>query len=95
MDLDGDGIGDILSGSYDGELYFFKGKGKREFAAPVKLQRDGQNINLGASSTVFAIRVKGKSKVELELEARLRDMQVTSAVLTPDEILENYNLGVS
>ena len=61
----------------------------------MKLQRDGQNINLGASSTVFAIRVKGKSKVELELEARLRDMQVTSAVLTPDEILENYNLGVS
>ena len=55
MDFDGDGIGDILSGSYPGELYFFKGKGKGEFAAPVKLQRDGKAINLGPSSTVFAV----------------------------------------
>ena len=33
MDLDGDGIGDLLTGSWPGELYFFKGKGKGEFAA--------------------------------------------------------------
>lgn len=65
MDLDGDGIGDILSGSYDGELYFFKGKGKGEFAASVKLQRDGQNINLGASSTVFAVDWRGTGRLDL------------------------------
>lgn len=34
MDFDGDGILDLLSGSYDpGEVYLFRGKGKGEFAA--------------------------------------------------------------
>jgi hypothetical protein len=65
VDFDGDGIGDILSGSYDGDLYFFKGKGQGQFAAPVKLQRDGQNINLGASSTVFAVDWRGTGRLDL------------------------------
>ena len=65
MDLDGDGIGDILSGSFPGELYFFKGKGKDAFAAPLKLQREGKNINLGASSTVFAVDWRGTGNLDL------------------------------
>jgi hypothetical protein len=65
VDLDGDGIGDILSGSYDGDLYFFKGQGKGEFAAPVKLQREGKAINLGASSTVFAVDWRGTGRLDL------------------------------
>jgi hypothetical protein len=65
VDFDGDGIGDILSGSYDGDLYFFKGKGKGKFAAPVKLQRDGKTINLGASSTVFAADWRGTGRLDL------------------------------
>jgi hypothetical protein len=65
VDFDGDGIGDILSGSYDGDLYFFKGKGQGEFAAPVKLQRDGHDINLGASSTVFATDWRGTGRLDL------------------------------
>ena len=65
MDLDGDGIGDILSGSFPGELYFFKGKGKGEFAAPVRLQRRGKDINLGASSTVFAADWRGTGRLDL------------------------------
>jgi hypothetical protein len=65
VDLDGDGIGDILSGSYEGDLYFFKGKGKGEFAPPVKLQRDGKDINLGASSTVFAADWRGTGRLDL------------------------------
>ncbi|HEV3260407.1 MAG TPA: FG-GAP-like repeat-containing protein [Gemmataceae bacterium] len=65
MDLDGDGIGDVLTGCYLGELYFFKGKGKGEFAAPVKLQRDGKDINLGASSTVFAADWRGTGRLDL------------------------------
>ena len=65
MDLDGDGIGDILTGCFSGELYFFKGKGKGEFAAPVKLQRDGKDINLGPSSTVFAADWRGTGRLDL------------------------------
>jgi hypothetical protein len=65
VDFDGDGIGDILTGSYPGELYFFKGEGKGQFAAPVKLQRDGKNINLGPSSTVFAVDWRGTGRLDL------------------------------
>jgi hypothetical protein len=65
VDLDGDGKGDILTGSYPGPLYFFKGKGKGEFAAPVKLQRDGKDINLGPSSTVFAADWRGTGRLDL------------------------------
>jgi hypothetical protein len=65
VDLDGDGIGDILSGSWPGELYFFKGQGRGEFAAPVKLQRDGKPINLGPSSTVFAADWRGTGRLDL------------------------------
>jgi hypothetical protein len=65
VDLDGDGIGDLLSGCWSGELYFFKGRGKGEFAAPVKLQRDGKIINLGPSSTVFAADWRGTGRLDL------------------------------
>jgi hypothetical protein len=65
VDLDGDGIGDLLTGCFPGELYFFKGKGQGQFAAPVKLQRDGQDINLGASSTVFAADWRGTGRLDL------------------------------
>jgi hypothetical protein len=65
VDFDGDGIGDILSGSWPGELYFFKGKGKGEFAAPVKIQRDGKDINLGSASTVFAADWRGTGRLDL------------------------------
>jgi hypothetical protein len=48
VDLDGDGIPDLISGSWPGELFFFKGKGKGEFAPPVKLKdKNGKTINIG------------------------------------------------
>jgi FG-GAP-like repeat len=48
VDLDGDGHIDLLSGSWPGELFFFKGKGQGDFDAPVKLKnKDGKTINIG------------------------------------------------
>jgi hypothetical protein len=48
VDLDGDGIPDLISGSWPGELFFFKGRGKGQFDAPVKLKdKNGKTINVG------------------------------------------------
>jgi hypothetical protein len=47
-DLDGDGHVDLLSGSWPGEIHFFKGGPGRTFAAPVKLKhKTGKSINVG------------------------------------------------
>jgi hypothetical protein len=64
VDLDGDGIGDLLTGCFSRELYFFKGKGQGQFAAPMKLQRAGKDINLGSSSTVFAADWRGTGRLD-------------------------------
>lgn len=48
MDLDGDGRLDILSGSWPGEIFFFRGKGHGEFESPIKLKdKNGKTINVG------------------------------------------------
>jgi len=48
VDLDGDGINDLLSGSWPGEIFFFKGRGKGEFDPPIKLKdKTGKTINIG------------------------------------------------
>jgi hypothetical protein len=48
VDLDGDDITDVLSGSWPGELFFFRGKGKGDFEKPVKLKdKDNKTINIG------------------------------------------------
>ncbi len=48
MDFDGDGIPDILSGSWPGELYFFKGLSKGKYASGTKIKdKDGKTINVG------------------------------------------------
>jgi hypothetical protein len=48
VDLDGDGRLDLISGSWPGEIFFFKGKGKGEFGPPVKLKdKSGKTINVG------------------------------------------------
>jgi hypothetical protein len=66
VDLDGDGILDIVSGSWPGELYFFKGKGKGEYAAGEKLKdKNGNVIKLGSASTVFAVDWNGDGKLDL------------------------------
>jgi len=48
VDLNGDGHMDLLSGSWPGELFFFKGGEGRSFAAPEMLKdKTGEIINIG------------------------------------------------
>lgn len=59
MDLDGDGIRDVITGSWPGELYVFKGtkdgEGAFTYAEPMKLtDKDGKDINTGNASALFA-----------------------------------------
>ncbi len=58
MDLDGDGTQDVLTGSWPGELYIFKGT-KTEtgcaYAEAVRIEdKDGHPINTGNASVVYA-----------------------------------------
>ena len=55
MDLDGDGHRDVISGSWPGELYIFKGKAEGGFAEKTKIQdKDGKDINVGNASALCA-----------------------------------------
>jgi hypothetical protein len=54
VDYDGDGTLDILSGSWPGELYFFRGEGNGKFAAGQKIKdRTGKLIKPDSATTVF------------------------------------------
>ena len=56
MDLDGDGGTDVISGSWPGELYFFRRTPDGSFASGEWLKdKDGDPINLGSASTAFAV----------------------------------------
>lgn len=59
MDLDSDGTNDIITGSWPGELYVFKGSkgegGACTYAKPTQIQdKEGNPLNTGKASAVFA-----------------------------------------
>jgi hypothetical protein len=48
MDIDGDGNRDLLSGSWPGELFLFRGTADHSFAAPETIKdKNGEIINVG------------------------------------------------
>ena len=68
IDFTGDGIDDLVSGSYPGDIYFFTGKGGGEFEAPV-LQR---NLD---GDPAHAIRIhEGERHAVHSVTAELHDM---------------------
>ncbi|HMP03205.1 MAG TPA: VCBS repeat-containing protein [Gemmatales bacterium] len=64
--MDHDGIPDLISGSWPGQLYFFKGQANGTFAEPTILKdRDGEPIKVGNASTVFACNFRGTGRLDL------------------------------
>ncbi len=66
MDLDGDGKTDLLSGSWPGEIYFFRRTADNTFASgePLK-ERDGKALNVGSASSAFAVDWDGSGTLDL------------------------------
>jgi len=55
VDLTGDGYGDLISGSWPGQLYLFKGAADGTFAPKESLKHNtGKDIHVGSASAVYA-----------------------------------------
>jgi hypothetical protein len=66
VDLDGDGRTDVISGSWPGEIYFFRRQPDGKFAAGVQLKgKDGKPLNVGSASAAFAADWLGNGKLDL------------------------------
>ena len=68
MDIDGDGHPDLLSGSWPGELFLFRGTADHSFAAPEMLKdKSGEIINIGGGITEESngrILIRGSAEFE-------------------------------
>jgi len=85
VDLDGDGIPDIISGSWPGEIFFFRGLGKGAFAAPVKLKHTGgKTINCGGGKQ----RDSGEGMLLIAGDARFEKKGGKQFVIYEDEWIE-------
>jgi hypothetical protein len=66
VDLDGDGRTDVISGSWPGEIYFFRRKPDGAFAAGEILKdRNGKPINVGHGAAAFAVDWDGNGTIDL------------------------------
>jgi hypothetical protein len=66
VDLDGDGRIDILSGSWPGEIYFFRRQTDGTFAAGEVLKgRDGKPLTVGHGTSAFAADWHGRGAMDL------------------------------
>jgi hypothetical protein len=67
VDLDGDGRSDVLSGSWPGEIYFFRRNpdGKTFAAGQTLKSRDGRPVHVGSGSSAFAADWDGTGRLGL------------------------------
>jgi hypothetical protein len=66
VDLDGDGRTDVISGSWPGEIYFFRRQADGTFAAGTPLKdRHGRPLNVGSASAAFAVDWDGNGTIDL------------------------------
>jgi hypothetical protein len=66
VDLDGDGRTDVLSGSWPGEIYFFRRAADGRFAAGQQLKdRSGKVLNVGSAAAACAVDWDGNGTLDL------------------------------
>ena len=89
MDINNDGHLDLLSGSWPGEIFLFKGGPDRSFAAPEMIKyKDGKIINIGGGIRERGfnggISIAGNAKFETTPEGTFVNYQGKRYESTPD-----------
>jgi hypothetical protein len=89
VDLDGDGQIDILSGSWPGELFLFRGKPGRTFGSPEMIKdQQGEIINIGGGvrkQSGGGLLITGNAKFETTPEGTFVDYNGKRYKSTPEE----------
>jgi hypothetical protein len=94
VDLDGDGRTDVISGSWPGEIYFFRRQPDGQFAPGVQLKgQDGKPLNVGSASAVFAAHWPIASKFAFDLKSAGKLNLIVGTVLGEVWLIPNASEG--